>query len=530
MSRPTHHILALLGTLAVVLTLVSAPASAHSRSKGGVETRVRKAAEALAAGDEDRIVNLESIVSSAEGTRWTLDEGQDPGEGASQPGPYTLELAYDTDDDEFRLDYDLVSFGFVARQVSEIANGEAGYIVGQDNNFAPPGEAAMLADRWVSTRLHQHLMNPAALIQIMMTEDLDIDRIGRARVDGRRQDVLRIRRDGAPSVKVFLDKRTHLITQVTTKESDPLRRDVKVKVRYLDWADTEQGILAPGRVKVFYDRELVQDETRISTAYDAAIDDSIFDPPAGLTFELDPFLARRGMLSHQHLQSFAALGFPRDGVQLTVESTEFADGVHWLTGGSHHSLLVEQDDGLVVVDAPLDQYRAQALLDHIAANFPGQSITHHIQSHHHADHSAGVRTILAQGATLVTGETSIDLWRDVVRARSHVLPDALSASRTRPKIDGVPFGSSLTVGDGPNAVGVHSFVQPHSTDLVFVEAAGVGFIVDLFNPAPGPIPETLLDLIADRGLDVDVITGGHGGFVELKESSFAAPPSSRSIK
>lgn len=518
MSRTSRRAMAVFAALALFLTLVVAPAASadSGRSRGRAESLVKKAARALADGDEDRIEELASIVSSAEGTRWTLDEGLNPGEGATQPGPYSLELHYDTDDDVFRLDYDLVSFGFVARQVSEIVNDDAGFIVGQDNNFGPPdGQAAMLTDRWVSTRLHQHLMNPAALVQIMLTEDLDIDRGGRTRIDGRRQDVLRIKRDDAPALRVFLDKRTHLITQVTTKESDPLRRDVRLEVRYFDWTETDQGIRAPGRVKVYYDGELVQDEIRTSTVYNADIDDSLFEPPDGIAFEFDSFLAKRGALSHQHIQSFAALGFPRDGIQLNVESTEFAPGVHWLTGGSHHSLLIEQDDGLVLVEAPLDEYRAQALLDYVGANFDDRSITHVVQSHHHADHSAGIRTILAQGATLVAGDTAVNFWGDVVRAQSRVLPDALSRSGVRPPIQGVPVGGSITVGAGPNAVGVHSFDQPHATDLLFIESAGVGFIVDLFNPGLAPVPQVLLDLIAERGLEVNVITGGHAGFVEL---------------
>ena len=49
---------------------------------------------------------------------------------------------------------------------------------------------------------------------------------------------------------------------------------------------------------------------------------------------------------------------------------------------------------------------------------------------------------------------------------------------------------------------------------MFVVAGGVGFIVDVFNPAPeAPIPQSLLDLIDGRDLAVDIISGGHGGSV-----------------
>ena len=41
-----------------------------------------------------------------------------------------------------------------------------------------------------------------------------------------------------------------------------------------------------------------------------------------------------------------------------VESQKLADGVYYLTGGSHHSLAIEMRDHIVVVDMPNDEARA----------------------------------------------------------------------------------------------------------------------------------------------------------------------------
>ena len=74
---------------------------------------------------------------------------------------------------------------------------------------------------------------------------------------------------------------------------------------------------------------------------------------------------------------------------------------------------------------------------------------------------------------------------------------------------------------------LYSFVQPHSEDLLLVVAGGVAIIVDLYNPAPGvPAPaaaQTIMDTIVDRGLDVDIIAGGHGGFVSFEEFASLLP-------
>ena len=481
---------------------------------GGADP-LAQAVEAI--GGADALNGLERFEITATGTRWTLDEGMVPGDGATMPGPYTLELAYDVANERFRLDYDLVSFGFVERIISEIVDGDAGYLIGQDANFGPPVSGAMLSDRLESTRLHQLMMNPQLLIRRLLTGELSAEDTDGVTIDGRGQDVLEIERDGAAPLFVFLDHETHLVTQVSTLENDPLRRDVPLVVTYDGWTEADSGVLAPMLVKVSYDGELVQDESRTAVSVNGDLDAGLFDPPAGASPAFDAFLANRGIVSHQHLQSFAALGFPRDGVQLQVTATELAPGVHHLTGGSHNSLLVEQGDGLVLVDSPLDEFRAQALLDFIESTFSGMSVTHIVQSHHHADHSAGVRTIVAAGATLVVEESAADFWAIVLDAPSTLVPDALAAIGGGGNIEPVASGGSSTIGSGSNAVGVHSFNQPHAQDSVFVVAGGVGFIVDIFNPAPeAPIPQPLLDLIADKDLTVTIISGGHGGFVPFE--------------
>jgi hypothetical protein len=45
-----------------------------------------------------------------------------------------------------------------------------------------------------------------------------------------------------------------------------------------------------------------------------------------------------------------------------VKVTRLEDGVFYLTGGTHHSVLVEQADHLVVVEAPQNEARSLAVI------------------------------------------------------------------------------------------------------------------------------------------------------------------------
>src|SRR5205814_3481909 len=47
---------------------------------------------------------------------------------------------------------------------------------------------------------------------------------------------------------------------------------------------------------------------------------------------------------------------------ISVNSQKLGDGVFWLTGGTHHSLAIEMNDHIVLVDAPNGEARALAVI------------------------------------------------------------------------------------------------------------------------------------------------------------------------
>jgi len=53
-----------------------------------------------------------------------------------------------------------------------------------------------------------------------------------------------------------------------------------------------------------------------------------------------------------------------------VTTTKVADGVYYLTGGTHHSMLVEFSDYCVLFETPNNDTRTTALLDAVKRRFP----------------------------------------------------------------------------------------------------------------------------------------------------------------
>jgi hypothetical protein len=174
------------------------------------------------------------------------------------------------------------------------------------------------------------------------------------------------------------------------------------------------------------------------------MDASLFAIPDGMDMAFDATLAERGDVKHQYLQMFEAIGFPLDGRQLSINATEVVGpGIFFLTGGSHNSMAVIQDEGVVIVDGVLDETRTGAILTWLERVAPGMPVTHVIQSHHHVDHSGGRSLAGTTGATVVAGEGAVEFHQDeAFGAVSEVVPDGIDGS-------GIPI---VGVGDEPYVI------------------------------------------------------------------------------
>jgi len=161
-----------------------------------------------------------------------------------------------------------------------------------------------------------------------------------------------------------------LVTQVDSEFPDPVMGDTSVSTTYADYKDYG-GVKFPTRVRQTQGGhpvlELVIKEVQ---------------PNAAVTALAIPDAARN------------------QGER--VASEKVADGVWFIAGGSHNSVLIEMADHLVLVETPLNDARTGAVIDHVKTLVPGKPIRYAVNSHQHFDHSGGVRAAVAEGATVVT--------------------------------------------------------------------------------------------------------------------------------
>lgn len=204
---------------------------------------------------------------------------------------------------------------------------------------------------------------------------------------------------------------------------------------------------------------------------------------------------------------------------ITVSADKLADGVFYLTGGTHHSVAIEQKDHIVLVEAPLNEARSQALIAKVGELFPGKPIKTLINSHAHFDHSGGLRTFVDAGATIVTHKLNAPYYQKAW-ANPHTLnPDALARSKKAPRFE--TFGDKLVLGDS-RKIEIHNIANSGHNDgfaLVYLPAEKILIEADAYTPAaagaplpasPNPYSVNLYNNIQRLKLDVDKIAALHG--------------------
>jgi glyoxylase-like metal-dependent hydrolase (beta-lactamase superfamily II) len=228
--------------------------------------------------------------------------------------------------------------------------------------------------------------------------------------------------------------------------------------------------------------------------------------------------ALRGEKSHHFHEIFANLGVPLDGEQTFVMPSELAPGVWHLGGGSHHSLVIEQSNGVVVVEAPLYAARSEAVYAWIQTQFPTKPVTHLIATHHHTDHSAGIRTYAGLGATVVMSDDAIPFFARIFESPRTIVPDRLSASPRIVPIIGVATGTTHRIDDAVRPVDAVHINSGHAADMlvIHVPSAQIVFNSDLYSPGfpvmpPFDVAGAQLHGELERlELEGSTMVGGHG--------------------
>ena len=209
----------------------------------------------------------------------------------------------------------------------------------------------------------------------------------------------------------------------------------------------------------------------------------------------------------------------------TLQGEKLSEGV-WMFQGAAKSIAIEFKDHIVVVDAPETEARSILVIDAIKRAIPGKPITYLINTHHHFDHSGGLRTYAAEGATIVTQQANVAFYQNAWRNPRTINPDRLAKAGRTPVFEGIT--GTRTMSDGARELVIYHYAgNMHNAGMlmVFLPREKILLEADSWTPPASPndppvgMPNLVhfYDAVERLQLDVEQVVPMHGRLTTLDD-------------
>jgi glyoxylase-like metal-dependent hydrolase (beta-lactamase superfamily II) len=169
-----------------------------------------------------------------------------------------------------------------------------------------------------------------------------------------------------------------------------------------------------------------------------------------------------------------------------VPTEKLADGIYLILGG-YASLAVDFGDSIVVLEGPQSEVRANQVIAEAKRLIPGKPIRYVVNTHHHIDHSSGLRTFVDEGATVVTHETNKAYFEKLFALPHTLSPDRLEQSKKKARFETV--GEKKVMSGGGRSFELHHVRgNGHNEGLLlaYFPKEKMLFEADVYNPPPKP--------------------------------------------
>ena len=468
------------------LILVTVLAAACSQTPPQTQA-IQDAAAAL--GGAERILAARSLVIEGEGIAGNIGQNVLP-DDALQNWTVT----------EFKRSVDLANGRWSMQQLrtptfpfapgpnqrqNQGLDGDVAWNVGGPQNAATRASAMVARDRRVEA-LHHPLTAVRAALDPTST-------ISNFRQEGLLQ-VFDVATAKGDTVTLAVNRTSHLPQHIRSTAYHPNLGDVVIQSTFADYADAG-GFNLPKRITTRQDRDVVLDLNVSATTVDADIADlaapaevaAVAEPPMLPVYEIVPQQVAKGI---------------------------------WLLPGSHNSIVFEFADHLKLFEVPLNESRAQAVIAAAKALVPAKPLTHAIITHHHFDHSGGLRAAVAEGLTIIA-DRNMEAFIDVMVERPHTIVQDTLAMKPQPaKIDSVE--DQMMLKDDAMEVRLYHVNKLDHTGtmlMAFVPSEGLLINADLYGPnfATFPAWDALQQAITERAIKVEKHLPTHGTLQTTKE-------------
>lgn len=473
-----------LASAALLLASCSTPGTNSAQPAGDV---LKNAERAMGSAD------LKTLRFAASGKGAIFGQAYQPGTVWPQLNVSSLARLYDYDNAALRQDQ--------AISRAEPQGGGALPLMGQGEQrtvamlsgtsaWNMVGPAPVASPVALDQRMHDLWTSPHGVIKAAMQNNATVTT---RNLEGQTINAVSFTQPGRFMATAFINSQG-LVTRVESRLPNPVMGDTDVVTEYSDYKDYS-GVKFPSRI--------TQSQGG-SPVLDLQVSEVQINQPSGI----------------------AVPELVRVAVEKAV-AEKAAEGVWFIGGGSHNSVAIEMKDHIMLVESPLYDGRAAAVLAEVKRVIPGKPIRYVVNSHHHFDHAGGLRAAVADGATLVASAKAKPYYERVLANPNSISPDLLAKSAAAVRVEAVDGKRVFT--DGARTVELYLIGQSVHADgfiMVYLPAEKLLVQADAYTPsAPNAAPPAVpnannLNLISNMEglkLNVERILPLHGRMVPVAE-------------
>jgi glyoxylase-like metal-dependent hydrolase (beta-lactamase superfamily II) len=454
-----------------------------------------------AMGGAEKLMAIQTLtLTGGKGTRTRVGQSSEP-TGKDVVG----QLANDTEvvdiaNERAYSDYDIMVGDFMQHRHEVLTKNDAGKPIGLESIdgvtfVTTPGGlfswGTQNSPEWMLKR------NPVSIVLSALESGSAADAAQEESFDGKMMKHGHAKTHDGEDVGLYFDPETKLLAGFEVLDTETMLGDVTAQYSLSDYKDVG-GVKLPHHIKI---RKGGEDYSDIQYA-SIAINDAKAANAFGIPKEFAAYTA--------------SAGSEKDYFPMSLEKV--TNGVYQARAFRHHSLVVEFPTFVAVVEAPYLETQTRMLAKTIASQFPNKPIKYVAVTHHHFDHTGGIRAAAALGATILVEKRHEAAIKKILDAKhTHPRDDLESARETKKAVGAIEtYDGMKTIKDGNQTLELHAFKSSHVDPMVmaYVPNGGVQFQSDLWFPKTGApaSPETVEmdNAIKAAKLKVTTMVGGHG--------------------
>jgi len=367
---------------------------------------IKSAAQAV--GGVDRIRAVTTLIIEGEGTNPNVGQNRNPNDPLLDWKITDYKKTIDLMHGRMRLQqHRQAQFAFsMANDVRQnfVLDGNIAF------NVDASGKAARAPESAVKERRIEMLDNPLAIVRLALDP---ATKLGHLHSEGKVQlvDVTTAKGD---QLTLAVDTTTHLPASVRWLSFSDNLGDIRNETFFQDY-ETVGGLKLPKRY-------LTKIDFRNYTTGDIRVSKNTVGGDAG------------------NLAAPEAVASAKPPVPgpVTAKPVPVVKGIWWLQcSGNHSSTLYEFADHLTLFEAPSSAAQARVVIDAARSVVPSKPLTEIVISHHHFDHTGGLRTVIAEGLTIISHKDNEQYFRELAARKATLHPDELAKHPMPLKFRGV---------------------------------------------------------------------------------------------